>query len=253
MYETLIVDGVDLSDVVTCVTDLNGMYATPSGRGDNLVFPGVHGETWVQKPFATNQLDLGLTLAGATTADFNQAYRTLRRVILPGKQLSLVRHVSYPGGNEQHEAIGEYAGGLAPTLSLMRFGRMTVSFKILTGLWYSTSYYDQYLTASTPTVTNVGDVLTHNMVLSLSGPGTLTNATTDSTVTYSGTQIGLHKIRIDVPNMKATINNTNEDVTKDLTWNRTFPMELAPGVNTFSETGLWILGGTRVYHKAAYL
>lgn len=139
MYETLIVDTVDLSDIVTCITVLDGMYTTPTTRSDNLVIPGVDGETWLDKPIATNVIELGLILVGNTTTEFNDAFRLLRKRVPPGKLLHLERRMSYTTGNESHQATGEFASGLAPTLQLMRFGRTTLGLRIHSGLWYDTS------------------------------------------------------------------------------------------------------------------
>lgn len=137
MYETIIIDGFDLTDAVTCITSLDGIYQTPQVRGDNVVFPGVDGETWVDKPVAVNVIELGIVLKGDTTADFNDGYRALRKRVAPGKFLNLQRRMSYTAGNETHVATGEYASGLNPTMQLLRFGKTTLGLRVHDGLWHS--------------------------------------------------------------------------------------------------------------------
>lgn len=229
MYETLLIDGTNLATVANCITSLDGLYSVGPVRGNNLVFPGVDGETWLDRPFDVNTINLGIVLEGDTTTKFNDAYRVLKLLIPPGKQVALTRRLSYTAGNEENVALGEYAGGLAPTLSLMRFGTTTLSIKIHGGLWYAASATTA--TAGTgSTITAPGETRTHRMTITMPTGGFLTNTTTNHTVSNTATG-GSGTVIIDVEDMSATLDGN--DVSNTLLWDRAFPMRLVPGVNTF--------------------
>lgn len=230
MYETLIVDGTDLATVVSCLESLDGLYQVGTPRGDNAVIPGVDGETYVDKPYGTQVVEFGVDLQGATTADFNESFRELKRLIRPGKQLSLERHLSYPGGDEVHVASGEWASGLNATVSLMRFGRTTFSLKIHDGLWYNqTSFTQPY--ANTTNVTINGETRTHRISLTMDAGHFVTNSTTGHTLS-NNLAGGSGTVTVDVITMTATQGGI--DVSASLSWNKRYPFQLVPGSNIIS-------------------
>jgi hypothetical protein len=244
VYETLIIDGTDLATVVSCLQSLDGLYAVGSPRDNNLVIPGVDGETYVPKPYAAGVIGFGVVLAGSSTAELNDSFRALKTLIQPGKRLSLERHLSYTAGNEAHVAYGEWASGLDATVSLMRFGRVTFSLKVLNGLWYSDTPETVSL-ALTTTVAAKGEARTHAITLTVDGGTTTTNTTTGhavSTSAASGTPVV-----IDVLNMTATQGGT--DVSGTLTWNKAYPFQLMPGNNVIVSGS----SGSTLSYIAAYL
>lgn len=244
LYETILVDGVNLADIITCITSLDGIYATPETRGENVVFPGVDGEMWVDKPIATNIQEFGISLVGNATMAFNDSYRLLRKLVPPGKLLNLQRRMSYSTGNETHTAIGEFAGGLAPTMGIMRFGRTTLALKIHSGVWYSTDTYTINTTGGTDNVVVQGEARTHRMTITMPAGGTLNNTTNGFTVsnTLAG---GGASVIVDVENFTAT--QSAVDVSYSLVWSKKYPMRLQAGANQFTGSA-----STIVYY-AGYL
>lgn len=229
MYETIFVDGVDLSDIIDCITSLDGIYQTPATRGDNLVIPGVDGEIWLDKPIATSIIELGLMMKGDTTTKFNDGFRILRKRIPPGKLLHLQRRMSYSIANETHEATGEYASGLNPTMQLMRFGKTTLGLRVHSGLWYATS--DTCFLTSVGTELIKGEIRTHRMTILMNPNATVSNTTTGHSVTMNVPGGGADVV-IDVEAMTALQGTV--DVSYAMTWSRRLPMRLAPGNNVFT-------------------
>lgn len=243
MYETLIINGFDLAQYTTCIQSLDGLYNMGTPRGDNIVFPGVDGETWVDKPFAGGTIELGLFLVGETTAEFNTILRELRTIVSPGQRVTMERRLSYTGGNETQTCNGEFVGGLAPTLQFMRFGRASLTMKVLDGVWYSSNT----ILTGTPTsgtLTVPGETRTHRMTLELPAESSFTNATNGHVLTLAAPAGGI--VTVDVERMTAT--QDGNDVSYALGWNKRYPMRLEPGINNIvaSATG-------NLSYRAAYL
>jgi hypothetical protein len=237
MYETLLIDGVDLTSVVRCVQSIDGLYVVTGARGDNVVFPGVDGETWVDKPRGTGTVDLGILLAGNTTTEFNDSYRALVRLVKPGRRVNLERRMSYSSGNESHYSIGEYASGLAPTLNLARIGRTTLSMKILDGVWYAGSTTELVVPIGNYTADVAGDDLTHRMTITMAAGGYVQNTTTGHRLDVAANTGG--NVVIDVVNMTAT--QDGNDVSYLQTFNQRYPFQLVPGDNDLdSDNGFTI-------------
>lgn len=242
MYETLIIDGIDVATIVSCVQSIDGLYNVGASRGDNIVFPGVDGETWVDKPFATGTVDLGVVLAGTNTTQFNDSYRALKKLVKPGRRVSLERRMSFSTGNESHYAIGEYAAGLAPTISVARFGKTTLSMKLLDGVWYSGATTQLSFPAGTYVPHVEGDTRTHRIMLTMPPWSFIYNATTGHRL-----DIGPHpggNVTVDVVNMTAT--QDGNDVSFLLSWNQTYPLQLVAGDNQLTTNG----GFTLSYYQA---
>lgn len=228
MFEAIIINDVDLASVASCVTSLDGLYQSGTPRGDNLIVPGVDGELYVDKAYQANVIELGIFLAGSTTAELNSAFRTLKRLVQPGRQLHLQRRMSFVEGDETHEAFGEYVSGLNPTVQLMRFGRTTLGLRILGGLWYATAPVT--VSTSTGSVDALGETRTHRMLVTMPPGTTVTNTTTGHTMT--NTAGAGSNVVVDVENLTATQDGV--DVSSTLTFNRRYPMRLVPGVQSFT-------------------
>ena len=242
MYETLIINGYDLAHYVTCIQSLDGLYNMGTPRGDNIVFPGVDGETWVDKPFQTGTVELGLFLRGNTVADFNEILRALRKIVSPGQKVTMQRRLSYNSGGETHTTQGEFAGGLNPTLQFQRFGRVTLTMKVLDGLWYANSAASVGI-PNGGTLSIAGETRTHRMTIEMPPGTTISNATNGHTISNTAAAGGM--VSIDVETMVATQDGV--DVSHTLGWNKRFPMRLEPGSNYFS-------GSTaNLSYSAAYL
>lgn len=238
MWDTLLVDGTDLSTIVSCVQTLDGNYNAAVARGDDITIPGVDGEIFTDKPYGAGTVDYGLVFAGDTTAEFNDQYRVLKTLIRPGKQLTLTRRVSYSTGNESHTAVATYASGLTMSPQLMRFGKVAVSFKILSGVWYAASPTTVSVGSGfSTTLAAAGETRTHKMTITVPGGSSITNSTNGftlsldmSSIVYSGGTAPTDPVTINVLNMTAT--QDGNDVSNCMTWNQRYPMRLEPGNNT---------------------
>lgn len=88
-----------------------------------------------------------------------------------------------------------------------------------------------------------GEARTHRMTITMPPNGTLTNTTTDHSVSLN-VPGGGGDVVIDVEAMTAFQGSV--DVSYAMTWTRRFPMRLAPGNNNFTGSGT-------VCYRAAYL
>lgn len=242
----LFVDGTNLATVVTAVQVIDGLYAAASSRGDDLTIPGLDGELWTDKPYGSGSIDIGLVLAAPSTTLFNDQYRTLKRLIRPGKKLQLTRQLTYSTGTESHVADATYTSGLGPTVSLMKFGKTTLSLKILSGLWYNPNTFSfSFTNAGTTFNETHGETRTNKISMIMAPNSTVTNVTTGHTVSlliddvfldpdtgYPSGIDGTSPVTVDVINMTAT--QGSADVSAALSWNLKYPMQLDPGNNVFT-------------------
>lgn len=251
MYETLLVNGVDLA-TFGCFQVLDGLYATAVPRGDDLTIPGMVGEIWTDKPYGAGSIDIGMILSGTTTTEWNDQYRALKTLIQPGTLLTLERHMSYTTGNEQHTATATCAAGISPTVSLMKFGKLTIQFKILSGVWYGTSPVTLISSTAGPfdvTVTGVGEAATHKVQISMT-PGC-------QIFSLEGTLSGNNPIAdettpIDIDVLNYTGTQSGLDVSSALAWSGRYMFRVVPGANRviFSVGGS---GAASVSYYPAYL
>lgn len=242
--DTLLIDGTDLAAAARIVQVWEGVHVTPGNRGSGLVIPDRDGMVDFDRPFGANTLSLGLLLRGSSdVTGFNDAYRTLRRLVKPGRQVTLTRRQSFTTGTEDHTAAARYLDGLNPTLLTPADGKMVLNFTILDGLWYGASQ-----SIGTGAVTVLGDVRTHRMTVTLTGSGSttvLSNSANGMTFTYTGSKSTA--VVIDVEAMTATQGVT--DVSANLSWNGIFPFRLEPGAQTLSVS----TGSAAISYRPAYL
>lgn len=245
MYDTILFDGTDIKVAgVRWIEAWDGALVAAGLRGDNVQIPNVDGEDWVAKPFDAYALGIGLVLTTAAIQNFNDAYRTLKRLVKPDGTVTLTRQLSYSTGNESHTALAEYVSGLEPALTGLGTGRMVLTMKILEGLWYGSA-----VTIGTGASTIAGDVRTRRMTVTFtSGTNpTLTNSTTGETLTWTGSPGG-GGVVIDVEARTAMQGVT--DVSSALSWSGDFPMTLHAGSQTLALSGG---GSVSVAYQPAYL
>lgn len=243
MYETILFDGTDIKTAgVRSIQVWDGVLLTTALRGADLLIPGADGEHSIPRPFGAGVLNLGLVLTTDTNAGFNDAYRALRRLAKVDGTVTLTRRLSFGTGNEEHTAVAKYAGGLEPTMVKMIGGSLTLSMKILGGLWYGPA-----VTIGAGTSTVAGDVRTRRMTVTFTGGTnpTLTNTTTGDVLTYTGSPTSAV---VNVESMSAADGGT--DVSGLIGWTpNTYPMTLAAGSNTLVLTGG---GSVSVAYQPAY-
>lgn len=247
MYETILIDGTDIKvSGIRLLTVWEEVLGTPDLRGEDLIVVDADGADDVDdrafEPFVVN---VGLMLRGGDNAGFNDAYRTLRRLVKVDGTVTMTRRMSFGSGNEEHTCLARYVSGLGPSTFGMIDADLTLGMKNLNGLWYGPST----TISSGGTVAVAGDVRTRRMTVTFSGGTnpTLTNSTTGDALLWSGSPGGTPVI-IDVETMTATRGGTN--VSGQLSWTRTFPMTLKAGNNSLALTG----GGSfAVAYRPAYL
>lgn len=241
-YEALLVNGVDLA-TFGCVQLLDGIWEVSLPRGDDLTIPGLDGEIWTDKPYGAGTVDIGLILSGTTTTDFNDQYRALKILIQPGSLLTLSRHLSYTTGNEVHTANATFASGLSPTVTFLRFGKTTITFKLLDGVWYDTSTYSFSVSpGGSVTVTGVGETRTHKMTITMAPLSAITNVTTGHTLSFAKTGDDSTTISVDVMNISA--HQGGNDVTQFMEWNMRYPFRIIPGAQSLLYAGAGSASGT---------
>lgn len=232
---TVLIDGTDIRTAgVRLLRGWEAALAVPDLRGDDITVPDSDGDTSIdERPFNAFQIGLPLAVRGSSQAAFNDAHRTLKRLVKPDGTFTMTRRLPFTAADEDHTATGRYVGGLQPSqMYAMVDGDFTLSLKNLSGLWYGVST----TISSTGAVTVLGDVRTRRMVITLTGGTnpTLSNTTTGDSLTWTGT-VGGTPIVIDNQTIIALQGATN--VSGALSYSRTYPMTLKAGSNTLALSG----------------
>lgn len=235
---TYLVDGTNLEVAgVRLMEVIEGTHVTPSLRGELPQFAGIDGVMDVDQPFDSTVISFGLVVVGPTRQQFNDNYKTLRRLIKVGKTVTLTRTLSSSGGDQVATAVAKFDGGLEPAQMAPGVFRMVLRMRLLSGLWYGATSV-QSITPGLNTITPFGDTITKRMTVTLTGgtTPTLRNATLDYELSFGGSMGS--PVVIDVQTGTATQGAT--DVTADLTFNRVLPFALLGGSTnsiTLSSTG----------------
>lgn len=223
-----LIDGVDLEVAGTRLMQvIEGAHVMAEMRGDLITYPGKDGQVFVDRPFDSCVVSFGLAVVGPTRSGFNDALQTLRRLIKPGRTVTMSRVLQYSGGPGTHTCLATYAGGLEPVQVSPGTFRMVLRMLNLDGLWYGST---GTFTAGAG-ITVLGDVRTRRMTITLSGGTnpTLTNSTNGWALTYTGSTST--SVVIDVENMTAT--QGASDVSGNLSFTKDWPMQLEAGSNSF--------------------
>jgi hypothetical protein len=234
MYETVLFDGVDIKSTgVRLLRAWESVLDTAPLRGEDLVVVDSDGESPVdERSFEAYNLNLALTLRGATDAAWNDAHRALALMCKIGSTVTLTRRKAYSSGNEEHTAVARYVSGLGPQqMYAMVDADLTLVMRVLSGVWYGST-----VTIGTGTTTILGTARTRRITITFTGGTnpTLTNSTTGDSVTWTGAVGGTPVV---VTNETLTAMQGATNVSGALSHTRTFPMTLQPGANTLVLTG----------------
>lgn len=233
-WDTIRVDGTDLQQTGVRIFKVwEGVHATNIPRGQNPVFSGVDGESSIDRPFPAQVLGLGLIVKGGApdVTGFNDAYRTLRRLCPPDRDLALERRLAYAAGNESHTTTARLRSMIPSQLSPADY-RVMIEFTILSGLWYGTAV-TQAIANGNNTITGVGDVRTKKMTITLTGGTTPTLFNSGYWVHFSGPMTS--PVVIDAENGTATQGVT--DVSEFLTWKGPTVFQVKAGSHVIALTG----------------
>lgn len=225
-WETVLVDGEDISALGARVIRVwDGAHTDAPEVGDALDIPGRDGVQEVARTFDATVLTLGLKLrADVLLTGYNDLKRALVMLCKPGQQITLTRRLSFSTGNEEHTAPGRYLSGLTPTLATPAIGMHTLSFMVLSGVWFGT----QVSTTPSPTRLIAGEVPPRRITLTLPGSGTLENNTTGASVTVTGA----HTLDVENHTTNGALANVTASGDPLGAW-----FNLRPGVNDLSWSG----------------
>lgn len=255
-YDTLLVEGTDLSTLVCLEFPYEWPYIAPDQRGEFPTYPGIDGAANVDQPYGPLVLPVPMSLApddfcedGATEeeqfANANLRYRTLRRLCRPGQLITLKRRMSYPGGNEEHTARARMTSS-TPSRQALQVMRAVVEFTLLE-LWYGPAVA---IAVAAGTHTIDGDTRTHRMTITFAAGAarTLTNTTNGYWVSYDAT-VPTGGVIIDVEARTARALTGGADLSSHLHWAKTHPMRLDEGSNTLTLSA----GAASISYQPAYL
>lgn len=249
MDEALLVDGTDI-ETLGIIENWDGVLSVAAERGGPLLIPGRDGAVHVPGlAVAAGVIPIPFALFGDDVTGFNDALRSLRRLVPPGKVLDVVRRLSYDTGVEDQHASCTYLSGLDPKLVNAASGRLVLTLTNLDGRWYGED--DVVINAAGAHVIQ-GDTRTRRMFITLTGgvAPVLTNSIGQS-LTFAGNPgVGAAAVTVNPEAMTAT--QSGADVSGLLSWSGRFPFELDPreGANTIAITG----GGTfNIAYRPAFL
>jgi hypothetical protein len=148
--DTLIVDGTDLSTVPGLViTDLSGLFAPGTRRGEDDVIPGRRGQIGAQLPYDAYAFTIPIALTsgdvdGTTSSAVRRghfiAHLRALSAALDGTNglVTLTRRLTSTDGTgyDTHTAAGRYVAGTAIAMLNPDSGATDLQFINLDGAWY---------------------------------------------------------------------------------------------------------------------
>lgn len=145
LTDTLIVDGVDLQNIAgITVTNLDGLLAPGTRRGENVVVPGRRGAIGVPKVYDAYEFAVGITVDGGDgTAQARRVTMLARLATLSaaldgdGGLVTLTRRIANSTTYVEHTASGEFVDGLQVTLLNADTGETELQFVNLDGAWFA--------------------------------------------------------------------------------------------------------------------
>lgn len=174
------VDGVSLHTLAQNIESLAGRQLPPPMRGEDILIPYRVGEIFVPKTAGSRILTLGMWIrgndangaipAGGTQNTFDDNWRTLRNLLWqPGRQFALQKRFRVGGIMKTATALGQFAGGLEPTMIGRNGAKFTVQIKLNDPYFYDDSYTSFTLVTGDNTVVLPGDQETTDIIITLAG------------------------------------------------------------------------------------
>lgn len=282
------VDGTSLHLPGWNIETLGGSrFGVPNLRGEDMQYAYVPGEEFSPKEPGVRVLTLAMWMVGITpeTGDYNVDQRRqwndnwnrLRKLLwVPHRQFTLTRRwlLSDDDGEpyiQTASALGQYAGGLEPTMTGRTRARFTVDIKLTDPFFYGTEIAsDEIDRGQVITLHNPGDYLAahNNMSIELVGPLTapitVWNLTTnpDVSVVFNENVPSGHIVTLDVGKFTAQINLIPPGSPLDYTVNRIGKvrhsgarrwMGLLPGDNSIQLTAAAGSGHAALRFRPPYL
>jgi hypothetical protein len=223
MDDTLLVDGGALPSYVCLDWPYEWAYAGSTLTGGSSTLQGQDRDEFGGSPvYPSRNIVIPMTLTGPradgeSMPHSNQRYRDVRRAFKPGREITLTRRMSFPGGNEDHRAraVLRNMSLLRPSV---RVTKALVEVQLLDGVWYGNPE-----TIGTGPSDVKGDVRTRRMTVTLSGASDiiLTNETNGFWLKYAGAAGA--GVTIDVEELEITGGSPGK-----LQWDHRYPFQLEP-------------------------
>lgn len=248
LTDTLLVNGIDIQSFPWLIVEgLAGLHSPGTRRGSNDTIAQRRGQIGARLELDAYAFTVPITVlpidaSGATSRDLVQrralmldnVHQLARLLNADDGLVTLTRRFSTATGHVDQSANGQLVDGLAFELLNADTGRTELQFVNLDGCWYAAP------TTIAPGVIDVtGDVVTREIVLSLPGPGTLANNTTETLLSVTVPCV------LDVEHFTATSGISTLQAIGDRSW-----FTLAPGSNTITWDGD---GAPTITYRAAYL
>jgi hypothetical protein len=243
---TLLFGATDLASLCI-VEDLSDFWSSSGLRGDLSTSPGIDGAEGTPRPRDTKVCSGQVTVAdGDTLADLEDGVAAVKALLRPNVSQVVTRRKVTGAGNLDatqnvivRGAEERWQGAAACTLLL--------SVELLDGIWYG----DAVAIADAAGVHTIGgDASTHRMTLTLAAGAarTITNTTNGHAFTF-GTTVPAGGVLVDVEAQTATAITGGADMSRYLSWLKTYPMRLEAGGNTLTVSA----GTASISYQPAYL
>lgn len=136
-WETVLVDGVDLSTIAT-IEDMAGVLASAPTSGDPIDIPGRQGAVFVPGEYESYSFDVPLAIIGETSGELNANLATLLALIdTRTAPVTVTRRITVGTATVADSCSCVVTGTVQPSTAGRRALRMVVSFQNLDGDWTS--------------------------------------------------------------------------------------------------------------------
>ena len=255
LWDTLLVNGVDLTTMGCIAAPYEFPYNSAPLRGDLSKYNGVDGVRYFDQPLDAGLLSVTVSLSAScsgVTANswigLNDAYRELRMLCKPDRPSVLTRRMEFSSGQEEHTANAKLLD-IAVTRPVTNVLKCLVEFSILDGCWFGPQESIAAFASASPTIK--GDVRTLKITATLSA-GAVSPVVTNNENQYSFSYVGTVPaggVAVDVLNRRAKRISDNGDVSLNLKWAKPQIFRLEPGANSINTTS----GTVALDYSPAYL
>ena len=214
-------NGESLHTYARSITTLSGLGPPPT-RGSNVIVPLHPGRKRVDKVFDENVLTLAMWLRGVaqdagagvssvSKMQYQKNWNDLIRLLYNSGEEFPLRKRFYDGATSSviaATAMAEYSSGLEPTMMGRSGAKCSVDLRLADPRFYADVLFSQNLVNGDNNVVIPGNVITHNIVVTIQGSRTNTkirNKTTGVEFTYPQALSSGDQVAVDVNNFLASV------------------------------------------------
>lgn len=252
LYDTTLVDGVDLRTLGCITVPYEAPYVSANERGELASYAGVDGVRNFDLPLGAGLYSVRMVInqpkIDGTWKDLNDQFRALRLACKPGRQITLGRRMEFSLGQEEHSASARLID-IVPTRPDPAVMQLLVEFALLDGCFFGPQESIAAFSSSSPTVK--GDYRTLRVTATLSAGASspiILNSTNGYSFAYSGV-VPTGGVSIDLLNRRVTKVSDSSDLSANLRWGKVHPFRLEPGLNTITSSS----GTVALSYYPAYL